>query len=193
MVSSDYPGAAALADQILDLAQREGSHTSLGFAHLAQLTTRYYRGDLVGVEEHFAAVSGFLEAAGLRQFPGAISSTMSHAGLSAWTMGHADSARERIDRAIALARDSKNPYDLAFARYFESSLYRFLREPQRAEAAATQVLALSEEHGFPFTAALARYTIGWARVQLGIAGEGVSLIRQGLVRPCRGRGKGDHH
>jgi class 3 adenylate cyclase len=52
--SGDISGSAALADQILDLAQREGSPTSLGFAHNAQLTVRFYLGDLVGAEEHFA-------------------------------------------------------------------------------------------------------------------------------------------
>jgi predicted ATPase len=34
-VSGDHPSAAAIADQMLDLAQRDGSPTSLGFAHFA--------------------------------------------------------------------------------------------------------------------------------------------------------------
>ena len=72
------------------------------------------------------------------------------ASLCAWALGHADSARERIARAIAFARDSNNPYDLAVARIFESWLSCLLREPQRAEVAATQALAIAEEHGFPF-------------------------------------------
>ena len=81
-------------------------------------------------------------------------------------LGHADIARERIAQAIAFARDSNNPYDLAFARFFESWLYCWLREPQRAEVAATQALAIAEEHGFPFVRNL---TLTDARLGAGAA------------------------
>jgi hypothetical protein len=96
-------------------------------------------------------------------------------------LGRSDSARERIARAIAFAENSKNPYDLALGLLFESYLYRFQKEPQRAEAASVRVLALSEEHGFSWGRDLARGVLGWARAQLGNAGEGVSLIRQALA------------
>jgi len=56
-----------------------------------------------------------------------------------------------------------------------------LREPQDAEVAATQALAIAEEHGFPFIRDFTRPLLGWARARLGRAGEGVVLIRQGLT------------
>ena len=87
-------------------------------------------------------------------------------GLGAWALGRADSARERIARTVAFAQDSKRSYDLAMALLFESYLYRFQREPQRAEATATQLLSLSEEHGFSYACDLARGVTGWARAQL---------------------------
>ena len=177
--AGDHSTAALLADRILDLAQREGSPTSFGFAYRAQVDVSFLRGDLVGVEEHFARWSGLLDAAGFRQVPGAAVVAIGTAGLGAGALGHADLARKRIAQAIACARDS--PYDLAIGRYFESWLSRWLREPQRAEVAATQALAIAEEHGFPFIRNLTRTMIGWARAQLGRAGEGVSLIRQGLA------------
>jgi predicted ATPase len=82
---------------------------------------------------------------------------------------------------IVLAHDSKNPYDLAFGRFFEGYLHRFLREPQHAEAAATQAFAICEERGFQFVRDIARIVIGWARAQLGSAGEGVLLIRHSIA------------
>jgi hypothetical protein len=66
MVSGDYLTAAALADRILYLAQRDGSPASLAFAHTEQ-SAHSFRGDLVGAEEHFAHLEGFLEAADFRQ------------------------------------------------------------------------------------------------------------------------------
>jgi tetratricopeptide (TPR) repeat protein len=181
IVSGDYASASALADQLLDLAQREGSHTSIEFARHARMVGRFYRGDLVGAEEHFARVSGSIQESGLSQLPGAIVITIAFGSLGAWALGHADLARERIAWAIALAGDSKNPYDLAFGRFFESYLYRFQREPQQAEAAATQVLTICEELGFSYCRDLARNILGWALAQLGHTAEGVSLIRQGLA------------
>jgi tetratricopeptide (TPR) repeat protein len=179
-ISGNYSSAAVLADQIFDLAEREGSSTSLAFAHGAQLQLRFLRGDLVGAEEHFTRWSGFRKAAAYTQTPGATVLVLGYANFCAWCLGYAEKARERIARAIAFARDSKSPFDLAIARLLESLLYQWLREPQRAEAAATQALALSEEHDFPVNRHSARTIMGWAQAQLGSTGEGVSLIRQGL-------------
>jgi tetratricopeptide (TPR) repeat protein len=105
---------------------------------------------------------------------------MANAAFGALIQGHADRARDRIAQAFAFARDSKSPYDLACAGFFDSFVSYLLREPQRAEAAATQALALCEEHGFPFVRHLSRTAVGWARAQLGHPGEGVSIVRQGL-------------
>ena len=167
------------ADQLLDLAQREGSPTSLWLAHYAQFIPRILSGDPVGAEEHFARMSGFFGAAGFRQVPGMLVPAMGPASTLVWILGHAERARERILRADVFARDSKNLYDLAIARLWESWLYRRLREPQRAEAAAAQAVALSEEH--LFVREQARICLGWARAHLGDTGEGVSLIRKGLA------------
>jgi tetratricopeptide (TPR) repeat protein len=56
-----------------------------------------------------------------------------------------------------------------------------LREPQRAEIAATQALAIAEEHGFSLARNMTRLHLGWPRAHFGRAGEGVGLIRQGLA------------
>jgi class 3 adenylate cyclase/tetratricopeptide (TPR) repeat protein len=181
LVSGEYRSAAALADQLLDLARQEGSHISFGLAHYAQLVARFYCGDLVGAEDHFASMSRFLHASGFKEFPGAIVICMGIAGVAAWMMGYAEKARTRIVQAVAFANDSRNPYDLAYGRYFEGALHWLLREPPLAEAAAAQALALSEEHGFPLVASLARTIIGWARARPGSTDEAISLIRQGIV------------
>ena len=180
-VSGDYRRAAVLADQLFDFAQREGSPTSLWLAHYAQYFARILSGDPVGAEEHFARMSGFFEAAGFRQVPGTLVAAMGTESVLVWILGHAERSRECILRADVFARDSKNSYDLAYARFWESWLYRRLREPQCADAAATQAVALSEEHGFLLVREMARIAMGWGRAQLGGAAEGVSLIRKGLA------------
>ena len=181
LVSGDHLTAYARAGRLLDLAEREGSPTSFALAHTAQQAARYFREDLVGAEEHFAHLGGFFEAVGYRKVSGAAVSALGVAARCAWTLGHAASARDRSAQMIVLAHGSKNPYDLAFGRFFEGYLHRFLREPQQAEAAAAQALVICEERGFRFVRDIARIVIGWARAQLGSASEGVLLIRQSLA------------
>jgi tetratricopeptide (TPR) repeat protein len=181
VTGDDYATAALLADRILDLAQSEGSPASFGFVCYAQMSFRFTCGDLVGAEEHFARFGEFLDADGFRQVPGAAEVAIGYASWCAAALGHVDSARERIAQAIAFARNSNNPYDLAVARRFEGSLYCWLREPQRAEVAGMQALAITEEHGFSFVKNMTLPMLGWARAQLGSAGEGVALIRRGLA------------
>jgi tetratricopeptide (TPR) repeat protein len=180
-VSGDYSAAAALSDQLLDLAEREGGHVSLGFAYTAQVDKCFYCGNLVALEEHFKRWDECRQAPGYRRFPGAIAFTMGHASVGAWVSGRADLARSRIAQAVTLAREDKSAFDLAAARAMESWLYLFLREPRHAEVAAAEAIALSDEHGFPFCRNLTCGVMGWAQAQRACADDGIALIRQGLA------------
>jgi tetratricopeptide (TPR) repeat protein len=187
LTAGNYAGAAAIAEHILDLAQRRGHDTvGLALAHIAQVQTRFYSGDLIGAEEQFARLSELIQTLGLRQAGGITPITIGVTGLGAWILGRADCAHERIARAAAFARESKQPYDLAMALLFKGYLHRFQREPREAEATCTQLLSLSEEHGFVYVCDLARGIVGWARAQLGSTSEGVSLIRQALAGLAEG-------
>jgi len=126
LTAGDYAGAAALADHILDLARREGHDTEhLVLAHGETLVqTRFYSGDLVGAEEHFARLSGLIQTVGrLTQGAGITPITIGVTGLVAFVSGRADSARGRIARLLAFAQDSKRPYDLAMALLFDPDFH----------------------------------------------------------------------
>jgi class 3 adenylate cyclase/tetratricopeptide (TPR) repeat protein len=179
--SGDYSTAGLLAEQILELAQREGSPASFGFAHRAQIQVSFARGDLTAAENCFAGLIHVLDADAFRQFPGAAVEAIGIAAICAAVSGRAESARERMAKGIAFARDSGRPYDLAVGRLFEVILFCFLREPVQAEVAARHGLSIAEEHGFPFVMALTRPLLGWAWAQIGRAREGAALIRQGLA------------
>jgi len=71
---------------------------------------------------------------------------------------------------------------------FEAVLFCALREPVQVKDAATQALAIAEEHGFPLITAFARPSLGRAWAQLGRAREGAALIRQGLADLAEVRG-----
>ena len=65
----------------------EGSPASFGFVCGAQVNVRFFRGDFAGAEEHFARLSGFLDADGFKQVPGAAVGAIGAAFFCAWISG----------------------------------------------------------------------------------------------------------
>ena len=127
---ADLSAASALADQMLDLARREGSRDALGLARCCQVETCYFRGDLSGAEKHFVAGAAMFESAS-RKYPAALGDGFGFGSHVAWMLGHADIARDRIRRAIAVATDLKSPFELAYAQFLAAALQLFLQRVRR--------------------------------------------------------------
>jgi ATP/maltotriose-dependent transcriptional regulator MalT len=123
----------------------------------------------------------FFEASGFKQVSGAAALTFCYSSLNAWTIGRADTARDRMRRAIAAAGESNSHFDLAMAQKVAAELHLYLRDPEMAEMLASQAVALSDQYGFALGRRFSQICLGRARAQLGHAAEGVALIRQGLA------------
>jgi class 3 adenylate cyclase/tetratricopeptide (TPR) repeat protein len=67
--AGDFESATMLANQALELAEREGDPTNLGPAFQLQVSVRIVRGDLAGTEEHFARGLKFLKTPHSGRFP----------------------------------------------------------------------------------------------------------------------------
>jgi tetratricopeptide (TPR) repeat protein len=180
-ISGDLTIAGALADQALQLAIREGNPTILASRHLLQMIVRYWRGDLDGAEKYFTTGLEFFNDTTFRQDSiGSPIATFGTASWTAWTLGRADIARERMARMMAAANPD-NPHDLVLAGHHAAFLKSFLREYEQAEVLALRAVELSEKHKFPNEAAISRCALGQAQAQLGRSGEGIILIRQGIA------------
>ena len=178
--SGDLPTAGALADQALEIALRERNSVSLAFVHMLQTATRYELGDLVGAEKHFTAGLEFFDDPVFRQSAEASVMVYGFATFSAWMLGRADVARERMARMTAAA-DENHPYEMAWAAELGADCHNLLREYEQAEALAEHALELSEKHHYPLVAAWSRSALGRARAHLGRATEGIALIRQAMA------------
>ena len=178
--SGDIPAASALADQALELSLREGSPTSLGAAHGLQMLTRYWRGDLVGVEQHFATVIKLFDDPAFRRNPRAAIAVFGHAARNAWALGRTEVACERMAR-VAAGANANGPYEVAWSGMWAALLRVLMREHEKAEALAARALELSEKSRFPLIEAFSRCVLGRARAELGRATEGIELIRQGIA------------
>jgi hypothetical protein len=144
-----------------------------------QIETRFFRGDFIGSEEHFAAGNAYFETRGFKQMRGAETGTFGNASLNAWCARRVDTARARS--RWALEGSQRNRFDLMFAKFMTGSLHLNLGEPARAEALATEAFAYAQEHGFPELALWSLMLLGGARAELGSA-EGVALLRQAVAR-----------
>lgn len=166
IMSGQHLKALALADQILDLARREGGDMSLRCAHMAQVTARHGVGDMLGAEVHVAAWNVIVERAGYGPFIGETAAVHSPAVDIAYLLGRPDLARERAAHAIAVARTRDSPFEVMVALQTQAWLCVLLRDPHGAAAAAGQALTLVQEHGFTQINQI-RSSLAWATAQLG--------------------------
>jgi class 3 adenylate cyclase/tetratricopeptide (TPR) repeat protein len=181
LASRDTGVVAALADQALKLAVREGSPGTLLLAHSLQVQARWFCGDLAGVEEHFSAEVKIADDPQIRQnYANFLSQDFAIGATSAWMRGWPNLARSRCAEMVAVT-NANNPYELAFSQFLAAEVQFLLREYEQAEVFATRAFELSEKHRFPLVAAGSKCSLGKVRAQLGRANEGVELLRQGIA------------
>jgi len=179
-ISGELNAAGALLDRTLELAIRQNSSISVGSIYALQVETRYFRGDLLGAEKHFAAGLQFFRDIEFGPFTvGAAVAAFGAASLNAWMLGCIALASERMGEMVAVT-NANNPYDLALSGVFAAQFHLFLREYVQAESCALRAIEVSRKHQFPYFAALSRCTLGYARAQLGHEAEGMGLIREGI-------------
>ena len=78
-----------------------------------------------------------------------------------WHLGYADQAVERARESLALARDLRHPYTLAYALDHAGHLYLDMRLPRRAAAVVDELLVLAERHSFAECRHLGTVLQGW--------------------------------
>ncbi len=180
--AGDLATAAMIVDQALELAQRDGNHTGLAVAHELQIAVRFFRGDLAGAEEYFAAGIKFFDDPGFRLAGAGIfrPNVFGHAGWNAWELGRAELARERVARALGEANQS-NPAELAYSELVVAALHCLMREYEQAQQLLVRSLELSQKIQISEFIALSRCSLGYTLAQLGRATEGIDLISQGMA------------
>jgi class 3 adenylate cyclase/tetratricopeptide (TPR) repeat protein len=191
--AGDITRSLTLADQLLDLAGREGSDFALRCAHEGQIAMRYNASDFAAVEEHFRAWLEICERSGYGPFPAETPTTFGSAAMAAWHQGLSDTARDRIDRATAFGRQSSNPVDLTIALERKTTLYVIQRDPQKVEEAANEALALCQAHGLAASIPTFNAKLAWARAHLGDAAASAPVMRENVAAMADGKGYGGHH
>ena len=177
ITTGDYAGATALAERLQELIGDERYEPRRQLFELnAQIQTRFYTGDLAGVEHHHLRLAELIDTVQPGQAASNVVIALGVAALSAGMLARPEVARSRIERARQLAEEGRNPYDLAISLHFRGVL-RACEDDASHETTARRMLALCEENGFSYVADLARGHLGWAIGRSGRAEEGAAMMR----------------
>ena len=173
--------ARALADQLLALAEREGSDFSLRCGYEGQILTGHHAADFAGVDRHYEAWLQICERSGYGPFPAETPAVAGTAAHSAWHLGRSAVSDERMARAVAYGRQSSNPIDLVVALTAKAQLEVMRRQPEPARQTAAEAVAIAEEHSLTGYADTPRFFVLWARAQLGDYAQSVALMRNSIA------------
>jgi DNA-binding winged helix-turn-helix (wHTH) protein/predicted ATPase len=184
-VRAELGTARELGKQLLTLAQRQPDPVSLARAHMSLGLPLFWLGEFTSAREH-------LEQGVALDDPQPHSPPvsravqdriviLSYAAVTLWQLGYPDQALERSHAAIALARESSHPFNLAMALDFAAWLQQFRREWQAVQAQAEAAMTLSTEHGFLYWLAVGTILKGWAQAEQGDGEAGLMQLHQGLA------------
>jgi predicted ATPase len=187
-IRAEYQVAQAMAEQLLDLAQRQHDPALLLGAHLALGQTLYHIGCFVPARTHLE--QGIALSDPQRHTPPHTTSfgtrnlgvsCLALAARTLWALGYPDQAVQRSQEALTMAHTLARSYDLADALLHSAHLHRRRREWQTAQAHVEAALALATEHGFAYYGVRGALFRGAVLAAQGQGEEGIALMRQGLA------------
>ena len=183
---AEHQTAYELGERLLTLAQSRQDPPLLLQAHLTLGASLFWRGEAGPAQEHCRQENVFCPAP-LHQSH-AFQTTadprvmaLAHATLAQQILGYPEQALKRGQAALALTRELAHPFSVAVALTFTAVLSQLRREPLAVHEGTAALIALSEEHGFPFWAAWERSLLGWALVEQGQGEAGIASLHQGLA------------
>lgn len=177
-----FLSASRKADQVLELARMCERPAELAHAHMAQMTSRYRIGDLVGAEDFFREGVELFELPRFLSRPGVVGQTFGNAAQVAWILGDAAEGVRRIGRACELATSGGNPVDIASAEVMAAMFDLMTDDIEGADGHASHALEVARSNGFPQFEQIATICLGRVRVGQGAWEEGLALMEDGMAR-----------
>ena len=102
--------------------------------------------------------------------------SLGYSALAQWSLGFADDARARSQRALALAKQLEHPLSLGEAQGLGAMLHCYQKDYLATLACAERAIQVCEASGFAVWLAHARIMHGWAIAHLGRPQDGLAEI-----------------
>ena len=103
------------------------------------------------------------------------------AAMSSWWLGYPDQAITDVQQAVAVAKETGNPYCETFALDFVAWIRVLRREEDAAQAAIDALMQIAPEQGFRFLLADSQVLHGWILAARGEAAEGLEWVRSAMA------------
>ncbi len=181
-----FDAAEALAQQVLEIGERQEDDGLRLQAHHAAWTTSFLR-DLETCRRHALRGVEIYDMARHRRLaftfaghdPGVCARI--HLCWAPWYLGYADQALVASEDALELAGRLGHGMSQALASYYRAELHVFRREPAAAFSAAKTLVEFCDHSGIsPQYRAAGRIVQGWAKAQSDGAAEGCAIIADGI-------------
>jgi tetratricopeptide (TPR) repeat protein len=185
LVRGEIESALELAKQVLSIAQSAEDTAPLHAAHFQMGQTLFWMGQFMPAQTHLELSCSLYDPA--RDDPShsghgfckGVHSLM-FSGYSSWYLGFPDQARDRVERALSLARQQSDPFCLCLALAGSSHVDHLRGEAIAASKFADAMFHLAQEQGFRGFLAMATALRGLVLSASAHAEEGISQLREGL-------------
>jgi len=182
---AEHETARGLAEQLLALAQSAQDPALLLVAHHAMGQLLCWLGEFVSARAHLQQVITLYNPQQHRPlalvYGVDFGVVFSAAAFTLWYLGYPEQALRSSDKSITLAQELSHPHSLALALHYAAWIHQYRHEGQATQQRAEELIALSNEQGFPFLGAWGIMYGGWALAQQGQEEEGIAQIRQGFA------------
>ena len=176
--------AVELASQLVEIAEAVRAPQQLAWAHLQSGATRFWMGEyaasLVHLERAIADydpdVTSFLPGA-----PDPYAAAQVYAALVLWQLGESDRALAAAAEGVRFAHERRHAFSTCIALCFSGTLHQQRRDVSAASDAASEVIPLASEYGFPTWRGWGRLLSGWCRAAGGEGTQGIDEIRAALA------------
>ena len=186
MLSAELETARDIAEEFLRLSERLPYPGLAMRGHWALEITFTHAGNLVLALDHFNKALALYDPAQHRDdsFLYALNPGVAMPCFAAWAfwlLGLPDQALTRIEEAVALADELREPQGLAHAFFFATVLHHLRRDLRMTEHYAEAVVDISREHGLVLYQAMATLMQGSTLSERGREREGIERMREGLA------------
>jgi len=185
-LAARYDVAQSLAERLLCLAQQSNKPDQRAEACRSLGSTAFRLGKLDEARMHMERVLALPRPGQTAcDFPmgyGRDPAIHAKAALG-WTLsylGQPDLARTRSHEALAMGKESPDPFSLALCFLMAAEVHQSLGEVQLTREYAEATVALSSEQGFPSYLGWGGVVLGWTMAEQGHLEEGIAQIHHGL-------------
>ncbi|OKO82621.1 hypothetical protein AC629_23640 [Bradyrhizobium sp. NAS80.1] len=184
-VRAEHELAVSLAEQMEKLGETRKDQATLLLGHYIHGASCHYRGEFVTARGLLELCEGLRDPAA-RATCAAIAvadpraASQGHLAVTLALLGDIDQGRARANEALSEARLLDHPFTVAFVLSKVCAVEAAAGLPHDALRHAEELVALSNEHGFPLWLGLGLLQHGRSLTAVGQAQDGLALLAKGL-------------